>query len=140
MDHLLTVIVTWLAFNFGLPANYEHPSIEFLPEEALHRVYYGPTHSGRGSRVVAVYDDSRLKILLTRNWKVTSPADVSVLVHEMVHHLQRHAGMTYACAAAREKLAFAAQAKWLDQFGTNLNREFELDDFTLKVITICTVP
>ena len=140
MDHLLTVIVTWLSLNFGLPAHYDHPTIEFLPEEALHRVYYGPTHREPGSRVVAIYDEARSKILLTPNWKVTSPADVSVLVHEMVHHLQHEAGITYGCTAAREKLAYAAQAEWLEQFGTGLEREFELDAFTLKVITTCPLP
>jgi hypothetical protein len=140
MDHLMTVIVTWLSLNYGLPAHYEHPSIEFLPEESIHRIHYGPTHSGKGSRVVAVYDVSGIRILLPQYWKATSPADVSALVHEMVHHLQRHAGMTYACAGAREKLAFAAQEKWLERFGTDLDREFELDDFTLKVMTTCPLP
>lgn len=140
MDHLLTVIVTWLSLSFGLPAHYDHPTIAFLPEEALHGVHYGPAYSREDARVVAVYDEARSKILLTRNWKVTSPADVSVLVHEMVHHLQRNAGMTYGCPAAGEKLAYTAQAEWLEQFGTSLEREFELDAFTLKVMTTCPLP
>jgi hypothetical protein len=77
---------------------------------------------------------------LPQNWKAASPADVSVLVHEMVHHLQRHAGKKYECAGAREQLAFDAQAKWLNQFGTDVNREFKLDDFTLKAMTVCPLP
>lgn len=140
MSHLMTVIVTWLAINFGLPAYYEHPSVEFMPEEAIRTVRYGPIKGRQVPKVVAVYDDLRKRILLPRNWIGASPADVSVLVHEMVHHLQRHAGMKYGCACAREKLAFAAQAKWLDQFGTDLNREFRLDDFTLKIMTTCPIP
>jgi Domain of unknown function (DUF6647) len=140
MEHLMTVIVTWLALNFGLPAHYNHPSIEFIPEKTIHMVRYGGGDSGEGSRVVAIYDDAKIKILLTPNWSAESASDISILVHEMVHHLQRHAGLEYECAGAREKLAYAAQAKWLKHFGTDLRREFKLDEFTLKVITACPVP
>jgi hypothetical protein len=58
----------------------------------------------------------------------------------MVHHLQRHANMEFECVGAREKLAYAAQAKWLGQFGTDLDREFGLDDFTVKIMTVCPLP
>jgi len=137
MNALLTVIVTWLSINFGLPANYDHPTIEFMAEDAIHAVRYGPIKSEQGPHVVAVYDDLRKRILLPQSWSAERPADVSALVHEMVHHLQRQAEMKYACTSAREELAFAAQAKWLDQIGTDLNREFRLDAFTLKIMTIC---
>ena len=140
MNALLTAIVTWLSINFGLPATYDHPKIEFMSDNAIYEIRYGPNNSGNGTRVFAVYDDLRKRILLPQTWLASSPADVSTLVHEMVHHLQRYGKIKYACAGAREELAYAAQKKWLAQFRTDLGREFGLDDFTLKVTTTCPIP
>ena len=68
---------------------------------------------------------------------VAETAEVSVLVHEVVHHLQTSAKLTYECPAARERLAYAAQEKWLGLFGRSLESDFEIDAFTLKVSTMC---
>ena len=152
MDALLSAIVVWLSFNFGLPATYDHPKIEFVrpieiaffryqafTTEAQRQVVananvYSPT--GR-REVVSVYDDRRNIILLPEGWTGRSPAELSVLVHEMVHHLQTKAGEKYGCSAEREKLAYEAQEKWLGLFGLSLQSVFEIDAFTLKVSTIC---
>ena len=50
---------------------------------------------------------------------------------------QNKAGLTYACAGEREKLAYEAQEKWLGLFGRTLQGEFEIDPFTLKISTTC---
>jgi hypothetical protein len=63
--------------------------------------------------------------------------ELSVLVHEMVHHLQNAGGLKYACAQAREKTAYQAQDKWLRQFGRNLTVAFALDPMTVLVRTNC---
>ena len=54
----------------------------------------------------------------------------------MVRHLQNK-GRAYPCPAALEVLAYAAQAKWLGQFGSNLEKEFGIDSMTLKPGTSC---
>ena len=153
MDALLTAIVLWLSINFGIPANYDHPRIEVVPSIEIAFLRYEAftaqaqrevlasyaNANGPGSRreVVAVYDDRRNRILLPQGWAGQSPAELSVLVHEMVHHLQKSSGLRYACPAQREKLAYEAQEKWLGLFGLNLQEEFEIDAFTLKVSTAC---
>jgi hypothetical protein len=93
-------------------------------------------HSDR-REAVAVYDDLTKTIFLPDTWKGDTPADLSVLVHEMVHHLQNNAHKKYDCAGAREGLAYAAQDKWLKLFGRDLSSEFQIDAFTLKVSTAC---
>jgi hypothetical protein len=47
------------------------------------------------------------------------------------------AQITFLRAGAREKLAYAAQDKWLNLFGRNLSTEFQIDAFTLNVSTAC---
>jgi hypothetical protein len=151
MTPLLTAIVLWLSLNFELPAHYEHPRIEHVPASEITYMRYRAftperrrevaaalAQSGSKPRqAVAIYDDERRTIYLDETWAGQTPADLSVLVHEMVHHLQGTAQMKYACPAEREQLAYIAQEKWLSLFGKNLADEFELDGFTLKISTSC---
>ena len=64
-------------------------------------------------------------------------AETSVLVHEMVHHLQNLADVKFSCPDERERLAYKAQGKWLAVFGKSLAEEFDLDPFTLFAKTLC---
>jgi hypothetical protein len=87
---------------------------------------------------VALYDDADRIVYLPETWTGSTLVDLSVLVHEMVHHLQNLAGMTFACPGAREKLAYAAQKDWLALFGRDFFTELETDPFTLLVRTECS--
>ena len=86
---------------------------------------------------MAVYSDATQTIYLPEGWTGRSPAELSVLVHELVHHVQNVAGLKYACPQEREKLAYEAQERWLGLFGHSLERDFELDGFSLLVKTRC---
>ncbi len=88
---------------------------------------------------VAVYNDQTKTIYLSDKWTGHTPAELSVLVHEMVHHLQNEAGTKYECAAEREKLAYEAQEKWLSLFGRNLEGEFNINGLALLVSTSCAM-
>lgn len=92
---------------------------------------------GQQREPVAIYDDASETIFLPEGWTGSSPVEVSVLVHEMVHHMQKRAGLRYGCPAAREEIAYRAQDQWLGIFGKNLFDEFNLDAFTLKITTVC---
>ncbi len=153
MDALLTTIVLWLSINFNLPGTFDLPKVEFVrPIEITFFRYQAFTaeaqrqvlasqaadNATNGRReVVAVYDARRTRILLPQGWNGQTPAEVSVVVHEMVHHLQNKSGLKYACVGEREKLAYEAQEKWLSLFGQSLEKEFEIDAFTLKMSTTC---
>ena len=60
-----------------------------------------------------------------------------MLLHELTHHFQILAGLQYECPAAREKLAYLAQAKWLEQAGSTLEQEFGVDLFTIVITSAC---
>jgi hypothetical protein len=137
MKELLSVIAVWLSVSFGLPDVEDHPRIRTLPPQILSEIRYGPIELARRREVLAIYDERKQTILLSHGWMSHNPADVSILVHEMVHHLQSRAGLTYPCQAAREQLAYQAQARWLDLFGLTLEGEFSIDAMTLKVASGC---
>lgn len=121
MEAALTTIAAWLSFNLMLPPVYEHPRVEFASL----------------AKVEAYYDDATRTIYLPKGWTGRSPAELSVLVHEMVHHVQNVAGLSYACSEEREKIAYAAQRQWLALFGRDLLKEFKIDPMTLLIRTNC---
>jgi hypothetical protein len=142
---LLDEIELWLASNFDLPITKERPAIVIvtLAELVAKRLQQNSPSEGAAHvdpsqrRVVALYDDRATAIFLTDDWTGTSPADRSILVHEMVHHIQNLSGIRYECPMAREKSAYLAQDKWLGQFGLSLEKEFDVDMFTIVVSSAC---
>jgi Domain of unknown function (DUF6647) len=150
-EPLLTAIETWLSIEFDLPILRDHPRIELVPPAEIAALRYrgrfpnagkehatsGPSTEPSDRDTVAVYSDSTRTIYLAENWTGGTPAELSVLVHEMVHHLQSLAGLKYECPQAREKLAYTAQERWLALFGHDLAQDFELDGFSLLAKTKC---
>ncbi len=142
----LAAIAAWLSSTIALPELDQLPAVSYASADAmLARRYNIRAHDdwsvtvGSGSEpdIVAIYDDDRRMIYLSNDWPGSTPAGLSVLVHEMVHHIQNVAGLKYACAEAREEPAFAAQEEWLAQYGSSLETEFGIDPFTLLVRTHC---
>jgi uncharacterized protein DUF6647 len=141
MSALLAAIALWLAANFDLPTSAELPTVELATTTQIQTLRYdGIVHDARHTaenQSVAVYIDKTKTIYLPATWKPDNAADLSILVHEMVHHLQNVGNLKFACLAEREELAYQAQEAWLKLFGRDLRRDFELDPFTLLVKTRC---
>jgi hypothetical protein len=145
MNALLTTVVLWLSANFELPALQDHPRIEFVNASRMVELRYkgvAGANAGQGADAsrrepVALYIDVGQTIYLPDNWRSDTPAEVSILVHEMVHHLQNVGKLRFDCPQEREQLAYKAQQKWLELFGTDLQREFDLDPFTIFVSSKC---
>jgi len=153
MQELLTIILTWLTVSMALPGVHDHPvimraSAREMSALRIERAGGGfPRHAdpavGEAASLAdaaepyALYDDRTRTIYLSRDWTGATPAETSILVHELVHHLQNVEGLSYDCPEAREKPAYQAQTRWLELFGTSLEREFHLDPMTILVRTNC---
>jgi hypothetical protein len=143
-SELLDEIATWLSSNFDLPAVRERPVIAFASKMKLATMRardrastdHGLLELGQ-RQVVALYDDQSRTIWLPDDWAGTSTVDQSVLVHEMVHHLQTLGKLKFDCPQAREKLAYQAQDEWLHRFGLSLEKEFDVDMFTVLISSAC---
>jgi hypothetical protein len=148
-QELIAAIGSWLS-HFDLPLVGEQPHFALVPSSRMiapRRETGAPDDAARNSlafhapaplpNVVAMYDNRSSIIYLPVGWSGETPAELSMLVHEMVHHMQNQSGQKYACPEEREKAAFAAQERWLALFGTNLMAEFEIDPLTLLVRTSC---
>ncbi len=147
---LMSEIADWLTETVGLKAARRPPKVTIVPAtEALFLRYKAFTaekqrqvlatySSGGHGDIAAVYDPRSGAITLVEGWTGRSPAEVSILVHEMVHHFQYEAGMTFACPQESEALAYAAQEKWLERHGLSLASEFNLDPFTVLSMSLCS--
>ena len=148
---LLAPIAIWLSKEFALPSIQRYPEVELLSSAAINALRYkglsprasnkiasdsGPA-TPQTSETVAIYSDHEQTIYLAEGWSGRTPADLSVLVHEMVHHFQNVLGLKHECPQEREKLAYMAQERWLGLFGHNLETDFELDGFSLIGKTRC---
>ena len=144
-QELLRAVMAWLSTEFDLPPIDDLPSVEFV---SVHRMIglryrdvpsdrWGDEASGAQPEIVAIYDNRARTIILPNGWSGRTQCELSVLVHELVHHIQTVTGQKFACDEEREALAFTAQERWLGLFGSNLETEFGLDPFTLLVRTHC---
>jgi Domain of unknown function (DUF6647) len=148
---LLAAIETWLSVEFDLPIVRAHPRLKLVsPAEIAALRFKGllsnpgtgiaPNDHGTSSAegdTAAVYHDATQSIYLPEGWSGSTPAELSVLVHEMVHHFQNVFGLKFECPQEREKLAYIAQDRWLAQFGQSLEGDFHIDAFSLLVKTQC---
>lgn len=157
----LASIARWTSENLNLPYADDLPRVAFVPQAEMARLRYkrmlpgqwrttggearsqavGGEHATPPPQfqrtVVAVYDDTNRTIYLPEGWTGASAVDKSVLVHEMVHHLQNRAGLKYECVGAREKPAYLAQKQWLEDHGLDLEQEFQVDMFTVVAMSAC---
>jgi hypothetical protein len=73
------------------------------------------TASYQRGRPRGLYDPERSEILLVRPWNPRNAEDVSILLHELVHH--RQAPHHWYCPAAQELPAYRLQEAWLTEQG-----------------------
>jgi hypothetical protein len=142
MEALLTAIVLWLSTNFPLPANLNHPGIKFVPAAEMIAVLnkYQPQRTDASeisSDILSLYNNESKTIYLMDGWTGKTPAELSILVHEMVHHLQNIGQLKFVCPEEREELAYQAQDSWLHFFGRDLERDFQMDPFSVLVKSKC---
>ena len=144
MEALLTAIALWLSINFSLPANLNHPAIKFVSAAEMieplkkSKLRMGDVSASEISRdIISLYSNESKTIFLLDGWTGKTPAELSILVHEMVHHLQNVGQLKFACPEEREELAYKAQDSWLHLFGRDLESEFQIDPFTILVKSKC---
>lgn len=146
---LVEALAAWLVRELGLPRMKVAPKLMLAPVARMASLRDAETSGGRATSarqltrsradLVAVYDSRVRTIYLPLGWTGRTAVDQSILVHELVHHLQGEAGMRFACAEHREQAAFEAQSRWLERLGLSLEGAFGIDPLTLLVRTNCAL-
>jgi hypothetical protein len=139
---LVAAVTGWVAADLGEPVPGEMPAVAFMDRAEMRFIRYPkaqqPSHDAHGETgVQALYLDESQTIVLPTGWSGATPAEVSILVHEVVHHFQALRGDIHACPAAREKLPFEVQGRWLEAHGESLESAFGIEGLFLLVATNC---
>lgn len=106
------------------------PEIRLIPDATMQKMRCGDKPC---NPVSALYNPASQTIFLEENWKPDSVRNLSVLLHEFVHHLQIIGHLEYECLGAMEAPAYATQTAFLKAHG----EPPYLEEFTLFFVTMC---
>lgn len=114
LHELVSVLDAWLDTHSKWSRRDTAPRIRIVSEWEA-RARQGATASFQRGRLRGLYDPRQAEILLVRPWDPRDAEDVSVLLHELVHH--RQAPHHWYCPAAQELPAYRLQEAWLAERG-----------------------
>jgi hypothetical protein len=114
---LVEVLETWLDAHAPWPRRSGDPVIRTISPEELASLS-GVSSRGHGT-TRGLYDPEMQTVFLREPWDRFDAQDVSVLLHELVHH--RQASSHWYCPGAQELPAYRLQAAWLAERGLEAN-------------------
>ncbi len=137
MDTLIIALIAWIAAHSNL-AVADRPAIEIVPRQTMSSLYFGAAGSKHLFRLEAFYLTAKTTVYLPDSWRPAGLRDESILVHELVHHLQAANHVKVACPAALERQAYALQFAWLREQGVEDPYDFAgLDVLTVIIAGTC---
>ncbi len=116
---LVLDLEAWLDVHSAYSRHPDAPRIRWIDAKSA-KAMSGSSSSLRSGTPRGLYDANTRTIWLVRPWSPRNPHDVSVLLHELVHHRQASAGHWY-CAEAQELPAYKLQKKWLAARALEIN-------------------
>jgi len=146
----MTEAIFYVCLWFGLfkdiqCSDYGIPVIKYATGRELARMHYGKgfdafsddTKTTLSTNIGAVYNSSNNTIYLSDTTQIDTIGGQSVLVHEMVHHMQLLNGkyQLAPCINALEAEAYTIQNEFLVQHGYKPH----LDEFSIKIYSQCGV-
>jgi hypothetical protein len=117
MHALVSSLEDWLDARADWPRRKPPPRIRFVSQWQA-EARQSATGNFQHGRLRGLYDPDHSEILLVRPWDPRNAQDVSVLLHELVHH--RQAPHHWYCPAAQEPQAYRLQDAWLADQGRSI--------------------
>ncbi|MGE0253455.1 MAG: DUF6647 family protein [Alphaproteobacteria bacterium] len=139
MSELIVALMLWAAPVTGLPPAATLPEIAIETPATLYARIHGEAPGARAgeSEVLAVYDLRERTIRLREGWNRDDIVHVSILLHEIVHHMQEAAGKAYACRGELEAVAYDAQDRFLEEHGIDMGPALGLEPLFRSIVTSC---
>jgi len=107
--------INWIVQQTGWPAA-NVPPIKVTSFAHL-RDLSGLSSEAEWIRPAAFYSKGEHAIYLAENWNKDDLVDQSILVHELVHHLQIEDNIQFECWGRYEAQAYELQIQWLRNQG-----------------------
>ena len=105
-------LMAWVTNETGWTVR-EAPSIRFVSYADIVKIY----SEGKGTdyHVESLYSETDHTIYLPNSWRSDDLRDRSILLHELVHHLQYLNNVKVICSSESEWQALELQVTWLRQ-------------------------
>ena len=100
------------------------------------------TYDGKAANILALYNSSTATVYLHKDFWASSVRDQSILLHELVHHMQYSEDFkqySKLCKGDIEKEAYDLQEIWLKKKGRTLYNTIELGPLLRHVLTSCDI-
>ena len=154
VDALIVTFLDWIIAKTGYAAP-APPRIALVPKHEIAQLPdgarsgdqlpqkmvlgdQGPQRAGDSLALLAFYVHANATIYLPETWCPVGLHNQGILLHELVHHVQRFNKVTPSCPAALERQAYDLQATWLREQGIADPYEASgLDQFTVLILTTC---
>src|SRR5262245_1687534 len=137
MDSMIIAFISWIAARSNLVAA-DPPRIFFAPQQRIGEIYYRTSEPGNALQPRAVYDFRTATVFLHNRWRSSELYDQSVLLHELVHHLQARNKIKVPCQVAFERQAYELQVSWLREQGVKSPYAFMgTNELTIYVASEC---
>jgi hypothetical protein len=150
MVEIITSLMLWIAAATGWPIP-DHPNITYIEDE--HQFFMMSqecdtkpnqpiceTYDGSATNILALYNHLTKTIYLNKEFWWASVRDQSILLHELVHHMQYSRDSEFysnQCKGDIEKEAYDLQEKWLEKRGRTLYDTIELGPLFRHILTRC---
>jgi Domain of unknown function (DUF6647) len=114
------VLIAWIVAQTHW-IEQEMPPIRIIPHSEIKNMFN--TEATTGSNCEALYSSKNHTVYLADSWHSNDLRDRSILLHELVHHLQYLNHIKVTCESEYEFQAFKLQVAWLSEQGV----EYPLD-------------
>lgn len=136
----LVELTKWIVLQTGWKMQ-SLPKIRIISKAKMRALFLGPAAPHGPLTVEGIYIKRHRVIYLLDSWSPKRLDDLSILVHELVHHLQFLNKVSVSCSAELNIKAYALQFKWLRKQGIKNPKQYlGIDDFTIWSISRCFDP
>ena len=132
MKSVIAALMLWISANTNYQTNFNPPRIVQMSQAALEQKYY--QGKANDSHLHAFYSPLNETIYINKEFDVNDPFNQSILLHEILHHVQFKNGVKYRCIAELEQEAYPLQQQYLLEVHNLL---WEYDTLYLKIISSC---
>ena len=88
------------------------------------------------NNILALYNKETKTVILRKDWNAKSIKNRSILVHELVHHMQNEEEFK-GCKGIMEEEAYDVQNAWLKQYKMNIFDTLGLGKLYYSIIISC---
>jgi len=108
------ILIAWIAAQANWTVH-DAPPIRLIPSAEIQKIFTAEEETG--FNIGAFYSEKDHTVYLPDNWHPNDLHDRSILLHELVHHLQYLNHVKELCPGEFEFQAFKYQVDWLSEQG-----------------------